>query len=319
MRLSILALSAASLASAMIINAADAQNYPTRPIKIVTTEPGSGTDLASRLIAQALTGPLGQQVIVDNRAGLLPGELVAKAQPDGYTLLLNGPGIWLEPYLRDNLAWNPTRDFAPITLAVRSPNVVVVHPSVAVRNVAELISLAKSQPGVLNYGSGAAGNSAHLAVELFKSMAGVNIVRVVYKGVGPALTALVGGQVQLMFPNAGSAAPYMKSGRLKALAVTSPQPSPLVPGIPTVSASGLPGYESIVMFAIFAPAATPTAIVNRLNHEIVQAINAPDVKEKFFNAGMETVGSTPEQFTAAMKAEMTSMGKLIKDAGIRDE
>ena len=293
------------------------QNYPSRPIRIFASEAGGGTDLAARLIAPGLTAGLGQSIVIENRNALIATETVAKSPPDGYALLLNGPAVWLTQFMRDNVTWDPLRDLAPITLAVSSPSVLVVHPSLPVKSVRELIALAKARPGELNYGTGPAGGPPHLAGELFKAMAGVNIVVIPYRGTGPALNALIGGQVQLMFPSAGGALQHVRSGRLRALAITSARPSTLIPGLPTV-ATGLPGYESIGIFGVFAPANTPGAIINRLNQEIVRALNQADVKEKFLNAGTETVGSTPEQLTAAIKAEMATMGKVIRDNGIHE-
>jgi tripartite-type tricarboxylate transporter receptor subunit TctC len=197
--------------------------------------------------------------------------------------------------------------------------VLAVHPSVAANSVKELIALAKARPGELNYASGTLGSTTHLATELFKVMAGINIVRVPYKGAGPALVALAAGQVQLMFFPASSGTPYLKTGRIKGLAVASAQPSALAPGLPTVMATGLPGYESGTFHLVFAPAKTPEAIITRLNQEIVRYINRPDVKEKLFSSGLEIVGSSPKQSTSTIKAEMDRMGKVIKDAGIRAE
>jgi len=211
------------------------QSYPNKPVRIVTSQPGSGNDLVSRVIAQGLTGGLGQQVIVDNR-GVIAAEIVAKSPPDGYTLVLYGPPLWLLPFMRDNVPWDPVRDFAPITLAVSTPNLVVVHPSLPVNSVRQLIALAKASPGELNYGS-TAGASPHLAAELFKAMARVDMVGVSYKGAGPALNGLLGGQVHLMFPNASTVMPHVKSGRLRALAVASAEPSALAPDLPTVARS----------------------------------------------------------------------------------
>ena len=230
--------------AAMIFGAAMVcgQSYPNRPVRIVTTEPGSGTDLMARIIAQELTGGLGQPVIVDNR-GIIAMELVAKAAPDGYTLLLYTSPLWLTPIFRDRVPWDPVKDFSTITAATATPNVLVVHPSLPVVSVKELIALGKARPGELNYGSGSTGASAHIAAELFKAMAGVDIVRVAFKGTGAALNSLIGGQIQLMFPAAGSATPHVKSGRLKALAVTSSAPSALAPGLPTMAAAGVPGMN----------------------------------------------------------------------------
>lgn len=300
---------------------ASGQNYPSKPIHIVTSEPGGGTDFVVRLIAQGLTDGLGQQAIVENRgggSGVIAGEMLAKAPPDGYTLLSYGSTIWLAPFLRSSVPYDPVRDFSPVSLTDRSPNVLVVHPAVAADSVKELIALAKARPGELNYARAAAGGPPHLSAELFKAMTGVNIVPIPYKGGGPAVIGLVGGQVQLMFATAASAAPHVKSGRLKALAVTSAGPSALFPGLPAVAAT-VPGYEAAAINGVFAPAGTPAAVVNRLNRAIVQFLGRADVKEKFFRVGVETVGSSPAEFAATVKSEMVKWGKVIRDAGIRDE
>ena len=295
-----------------------AQSYPNKPIRIITSAPGNGDDLAARLIAQGVAGALGQQVVVDNR-GFVAVEMVAKAAPDGYTVLLYGSPMWLAPFMRESVPYDPVTDFSAVTWATVSPNILVVHPALAVKSVAELVAAAKAKPGELNYGTGSAGSTPHLAAALFKSMTGVNIVRVPYKGSAPALTALIGGQLQFMFPSTSSVAPHLNSGRLKALAVTSAQPSALAPGLPTMAASGLPGYESASLLGVFAPAATPAALVNRLNHEMVRALTRSDAKERLFNSGVEAVGSSPEQFAATVKSEMAKWGKIIRDVGIRDE
>ena len=294
------------------------QNYPNKPIRIVASAAGGSGDFAARLIAQGLSGVLSQQVVVDNRGGVIPGEIVSKAPPDGYTLLIDAASFWIGPLLQET-PYDPVKDFAPVTLTDSAPNVLVVNPSLPVKSVKELIALAKARPGELNYGSSSTGSTPHLAAELFNMMAGVKIVRVPFKGSGPAVISLLGGQVQLMFATAGSVAPHVKSGRLRALAVASLQPSALAPGLPTIAASGVPGYEAVAFEGMFAPAKTPVAIIDRLNQEIVRVLNRAEVKERFFNAGVETVGSTPEEFAAAIKSNVAKWGKLIKDAGIRDE
>lgn len=299
-----------------------AQHYPTKPIRLVTAEAGGGNDFAARIIVQGLAGSLGQQVVVDNRGGAggaIAAEIVARARPDGYTLLLYANNIWLIPLLRSNVAYDAVRDFAPVTWAAKSPNTVVVHPSLPVRTMAELVAYAKAHPGELNYGSGGTGSSTHLSVELFKSMTGVDIVRVPFRGNAPALNALVAGQLHVMFATAGAVAPHLQSGRLRALAVTSAQPSPLAPGLPTVAASGLPGYESTQIYGVFAPAGTATAIVRGLNAEIVRVLGRADVRERFLASGVEPVGSSPEQFAATIKSEIARMGKVIKNAGLRED
>jgi tripartite-type tricarboxylate transporter receptor subunit TctC len=212
--------------------------------------------------------------------------------------------------------YDPVKDFAPITMPVSSPLVVVVHPEVPVKSVRDLIDLAKSKPGALNYGSPGSGAPTQISVELFKSMAGVNIVSVPYKGAGPALIALIAAEVQLMFATAGGVATHTKSGRLRPVAVTSAQPSALIPGLPAVAAS-LPGYESVASYGIFAPAKTPAAIISRLNRELLRALSSADVKQKFWSEGIETVGNSPAEFAAVIKSERDRLGKVIRDAGIR--
>ena len=292
-----------------------AQEYPNKPIRILAGTGGVG-NFVSRLISPVLTDTFGQQVIVDNRAGVL-GEIASRAPADGYTLLIDSGTFWLGPSLQ-KMSYDPVRDFSPITLATTSPNILVVHPSVAANSVRELIALAKAKPGVLNFGSGGAGGTPHLSGELFKSMAGINIVHVPYKSVGPAVIDLIGGQIQLIIGSAPSVAPHVKSGKLRALAVTSLQPSPQFPGLPTV-ATTLPGYESGTLQGMFAPAKTPAAIVNRLHREIVRALNIADIKEKLFIGGAEVVGNSPEEFSVQVKSEIARWGKVIKDIGLRLE
>ena len=263
------------------------QDFPIKPIRIVTLEPGGGTDFSARIIAQGLSGNLGYPVIVDNRGGangVIAAQIVAKASPDGYTLLLNGSPVWLLPFLQDNVPYDPIKDFSPVGLVTSAPNVLVVHPSSAVNSVKELIALAKAKPGTLNYGSAATGGSPHLAAELFKALAGVNIVRIPYKGAGLALNDVIGGRVQMMFPTAATVAPYLKSEKLKVLAVTTGQPSALFPGLPTV-ATTVPGYESASTVGVFAPAGTPAALVNRLNQEIGTGDQQNRCERKIFQRG----------------------------------
>ena len=295
--------------------AVSGQEFPTKPIRIVAGSPGGGGDLASRLIAQGISGPLGQQVIVDNR-GNATGEIVSKALPDGYTLLVDSGGFWISPFIQ-KMSYDVVRDFSPLAMLTTSPNILVVHPSVAANSVKELIALAKAKPGTLNYGSAGQGSSPHLATELFRSMTGVNLVHVPYKGAGPAVIDLIGGQIQMMIGSAPSVTPNIKAGKLRPLAVTSAQPSALAPGLPTVAASGLPGYEAATLMGMFAPAKTPASVISRLNREIVRALNQPDIKEKLFNGGSEVVGSSVEEFAVKLKSEMAKWGKLVKDAGIK--
>jgi tripartite-type tricarboxylate transporter receptor subunit TctC len=297
----------------------DAQNYPNKPIRIVTAGAGGGVDFAARLIAQGISPALGQPVVVENRGGsaIIAAEIVAKAPPDGHTLLLYGSGFWLTPLMQENVSYDAIRDFLPVVLTNRSPNILVVNPSLPVRSIKELIALAKARPGELNYFTSSIGSSTHLAAELFKAMAGVDIRRITYKGASQGLTDLISGEVQVGFANAASATPHVKARRLRALAVSTAEPSALAPGLPPISASGVPGYEAASINALFAPAKTPGSIVTRLNQEIVRVLNRSDVKEKFFNTGAEAMGGSPEELGAKIKSEIARMGKVIKSAGIR--
>jgi len=299
-----------------VIGNASAQAYPTKPVRIVVTGVGSGGDFAARLIAQGVTATLGQALIVDNRgSGNLPAEIVAKAAPDGYTLCLSAAPLWITPFLRKT-AYDPLRDFAPVTLAISSPNILVVHPALPVKSVRDLIALIRAKPGALNYATSGIGASSFLAAELFKSMLRADMVRVNYKSGGLALTELISGQVQLMFANAGSVATHLQSGRLKALAVTSAKPSALMPGLPTIAAGGLPGYELVSVQGIFAPAGTPEAVITRLNREFIPFLRRADTREKFFAAGVEAIGGTPEELATTLKSEMARLGKVIQATGI---
>jgi tripartite-type tricarboxylate transporter receptor subunit TctC len=296
---------------------ASVQGYPSKPIRIFTTEVGGASDLPARLIAKELQASLGQPVLVENRA-IIGVELVAQAAGDGHTLLHYTSPLWIIPLFRSNVSWDVNRDFTPIGLTVVTPNVLVVHPSLPVKSVKELIVLAKARPGDLNYGSSSTGSSNHLAGELFKSMAGVKIVRIAYKGGGSSLNALIAGELQLAFPSAGSAMGHVKAGKLRALAVTSAEPSALTPGLPTVAASGLPGYESISYTGMFAPAKTPAALVNRLSQEVAQGLRVPAVKERLFNVGSEVIASSPAEAAATIRSETERIRKLINDAGLRE-
>ncbi len=295
------------------------QEQVSKPIRIVTTAVGGGGDFVARLIAQSISGPLGQPVVVDNRAaGVIAGELVLRAPPDGHTLLVHSNTFWIGPLL-EKTPYEPLRDFAPITLATAAPNILVVHPSLPAKSVKELIALARARPGDLNYGSSGTGGSSHLAGELFKHMARVDIVRIPYKGTAPALVDLIGGRVQLMFSAASPVMPHIQSGKLRALAVSTAQRSTTLPGLPTIAASGVPGYESAQFTAVFTAAKAPPAIVSRLHQEIVRALGRPELREKFLAAGVEPVGSTPQQLAATMKSEFARVAQLVKEAGIRAE
>jgi len=298
-------------------NAVHGQAYPHKTIRIVTTEPASGNDFIARLIAQGISVPLGKQVIVDNRSGLIvPGDTVAKSSPDGYTLLLSSSTLWLVSFFQDKVPFDAVRDFSPITLASTSPNVLVVQPTLPVKSVKELIALAKSRPKELNVAVVAPGGSIHLSAELFRTMTGIEVVGVPYKGTAQGINAVIGAEVQMMFPPAPSVAPHIESGRLRALAVTSSRQSALAPGLPTIAAS-VPGYDAGTITGIWAPAHTPELIIKLLNQEIVRFLAQADVREKFLKAGVDVVGNSPVEFATTMKSDMLKWSKLIKEAGIR--
>jgi tripartite-type tricarboxylate transporter receptor subunit TctC len=312
-------LSAAALTAYSGLAAAQSGSaaFPTKPLRIVTSEAGGGNDVLSRIIAQGISPALGQPVIVENKASGLEVETLAIAQPDAYTMVCGGSTLWLSELLQKDWRYRVFRDYVPVSLVTTAPLLLLVNPTLPVNSVAELVALAKAKPGALNYGSGAVGASSHLGPELFKAMAGVNIVRVPYKGTGPAYNALAANEVQVMVSNAGSAVPYIKSGKIKALAVTSAEPSVLFPGMPTVAQGGVPGYESVVYEVVFTTGHnTPESAVRRLNQEIVKVIRAPELRAKLLGLGVEAVGSTPEEAAVKIRAEMARIGKVIKDQNI---
>jgi tripartite-type tricarboxylate transporter receptor subunit TctC len=293
---------------------ASAQDYPVKPIRIYCAGIGGGGDFVSRLISQGISGSLGQQMLVENR-GLAGAELVAKAPPDGYSLLVYGNTIFVQPFLQAKVPYD-VKDFVPISMVDRSPLLLVIHPSLPVKSVKELVALAKAQPSALNYSTGTQGATSHLAGELFKSMAGVQIVNIPYKSGAQEITDLIAGQVQLTF-STGAAAPHVKSGKLRAVAVTGAQPSPLYPGVPTIAATGVPGYQMDSFTGLYARVKTPDAILRRLNQEIVRFMSTAEAKDRLFNAGAEAVSTTPEELAAAVDAYVAKAGKLIRDLGIR--
>ncbi|NBR27352.1 MAG: tripartite tricarboxylate transporter substrate binding protein [Betaproteobacteria bacterium] len=311
-----------AMLSAVASNATpvNAQAFPNKPIRIVTGGAGGGNDVLARLIGQGLTASWGQQVVVDNRpSGVIPGEITAKAAPDGYTLVLSGASFWVSPLFLDKPPYDPVRDFTPVMMPVTTPNILVISQALPVKSVRELIALAKARPGELNYGTPGSGSSPHLGAELFKAMAGVNIVRITYKSAGASIGEVIAGQIQMTFGNAASVSQHAKSGRLRALAVTSAEPSRLFPDLPTVAATGLPGYEMVSYFGIFGPPKLPAEIVGKLNAEIVRVISRAEVRDLLANAGIEVVGSTPAQLDAVVRSEVAKWGRLIRDAGLRSE
>ena len=294
-----------------------AQDYPTRPIRFVTAAVGGGNDFAARIIAYGLTTSLGQQVIVDNRGGAhIPQLTVSKATPDGYTILVQNNTVWVAPLL-EKVTYDHWTELVPIMLTARAPNILVVHPSLPVSSVKELIAAAKASPGEINYASGVVGSSNYIAAELFKAMAGVNLTRIGYKGSGPALNDVMAGQVKIMFATTTSSSGHVKAGKLRALAITSAQPSATAPGLPTIAASGVPGYAAESIYGVWAPAKTPPAILNRLHQEIAKVLTAPQTKERFLATGAEVVASTPHVFAAEIKAESMRLDKVFRAAGIR--
>lgn len=299
------------------------QTYPTKPIRlIVPFAPGGGNDFLARLVGQKLGERLGQPFVVDNRAGasgIVATDMVAKAAPDGYTLLLGFVGpLALNPNL-EKVPYNPVRDFAAASLLASSYHILVVHPSVPARSVKELIALAKARPGEINYASSGSGATLHLVGELFKSAAGINITHIPYKGAGPAAIAVISGEAQMMFSSTTAVIQHMRANRLAALAVTSPNRSPLAPEVPTLVESGLRGVEVGSWYALVAPAATPREIVTRLHAEIVRLTAMPDYRQQLEKQAFEPLTSSPEQFPAFVKAELEKWGKVIKTAGIKSE
>jgi tripartite-type tricarboxylate transporter receptor subunit TctC len=312
---------AIALALVTLQNGARAADYPTKPIRMVVGfAPGGGTDTTARAISAKLSDLLGHQVIIDNRAGAagnIATEIVAKAPPDGYTILMGTiAALAINPSLyTTKLPFDPISDFAPIIQAVDSTNILSLHPSVAANSVKELIALAKAKS--LNYGSSGVGGTGHLAGELFSTMAGVKMTHVPYKGGGPAMVDLIGGQVQLVFATAASAVPQIKSGKIRGIAVTTVKRSALMPNLPTIAEAGLPGFDANNWYGLLAPAKTPRPIIDRLNAEVTKVLAMPDVKEFLFNQGLDPAPGTPEKFGAYIKAETAKWAKVVKDSGAK--
>ena len=298
-----------------------AQTYPIKTIKIVVPyTPGGGTDITARTIAQKLSERLGQPVVVDNRPGAggnIGHDLVAKATPDGYTIMITGLSLVTNGYLQDKLPYDPVRDFAPISLAVTIPNVLAVYPGLAANNVKELIALAKAKPGEINYASAGNGTSLHLAAELFKLLAQINLTHVPYKGSGQAEPDVIGGQIQVIFDPLASVLPHIKSGRLRALGISTATRSAVLPDVPTIAEAGVPGYEFAAWFGFFAPGKTPPEIVSKLNREIVAILKLADVRQKLSSLGVDFVASTPQQLAAQMRADAAKWARVFKQADLK--
>jgi tripartite-type tricarboxylate transporter receptor subunit TctC len=305
------------------VNAAIGQNYPAKPVRLILPfPPGGPTDLVGRLLAQKLGEQLGQQVAADNRPGASGNiglELAAKSPPDGYTIVLSSPVISLSPHLYAKLNYDPHKDLAPISLVGGVLNVLLVHPSVPAKNLQDLIRIARASPGKLNYGSGGIGTTTHLAPELLKSLEKLDIVHVPYKGSGLALIGMVSWQVDMLIMAAPAAIGQIRGGKVRALAVLAEKRLPSLPEVPTTAESGLKNAEVLVWYGILAPTGTPAALITRLNNEIVKAVNAPDTRERFTNAGVEPMTSTPEQFGQFIRSEAVRFGKVIREAGIKGE
>ena len=311
-----------TLLMAICATDAVAQAYPSRPVTVVIPAPAGGpTDIVGRLVAQMLTEALGQTVIADNRtgAGLTIGTTyAAKAKPDGYTLTIASPSSHsIAPGLYPNLAYDPVKDFEPITLLVTSPTVLVIHPSLPAKSLKEFIAFARARPGQLNYGSGGNGTTSHLTGELFKTMAKVSILHIPYKGSAPANTDLLGGQLQMMFHGLHLTLPYITTNRLRALGVTSLQRSAMAPELPTLAESGLPGFKVNGWYGVMAPAGTPKPIIDQLNSALLKNLNAPGMKQRLTNQGMVAVGSTPQELAAVIREELQVWSKVIKESGAK--
>lgn len=305
-----------------VATSVSAQPYPNKPIRLVVPFPAAGTtDILAREVGQRLTEAFGQPVVIDNRpgaAGNIGSDIVAKSAPDGYTLLMcTVSSHAINPGLYSKLPYDHIKDFAPVILVARVPNVLEVNPGVPVYTVSDLIKLAKEKPGQINFASSGSGTSIHLSGELFKTMTGVDMVHVPYKGSAPALADMIGGQVQVMFDNLPSSLQQIKAGKLRAIAVTSSERAVALPNIPTIAESGVPGFEATSWFGVLAPAGTPPAIINRLNAEIDKWLQSPEGKEKLLAQGASAAGGTPEQFAAYIRSETDKWAKVIKTSGAK--
>jgi tripartite-type tricarboxylate transporter receptor subunit TctC len=295
--------------------------YPSKPIHLILPfPPGGGTDIIGRILSERMSADLGQPVVLENRGGAggnVGAEAAARSAPDGYTLVLVAPSLAISPSLYKKLNYDPQRDLTPIGLVATVPNVLVTHPSVPAQTLAEFIALAKANPGGMNFGSGGSGTSNHLAGELFNLLAGVKLVHVPYKGVNLAMNDVVAGQVQLVVIGISAAAPLIKAGRLRALAVLTPRRSPALPEVPTAAEAGLQNFEVTTWYGLLAPAGTPRPIVMRLNASLARIMNAPDLQERLATLATEPVTSTPEEFGELIKRETAKWGQVVRDAGLQ--
>ena len=321
MRRVVAALTAAAALSPFAVCAQSPDSYPTRPVRIlVGLAPGGGTDLQARLFAQKLTENIGRAFVVENRTGAggtIAYALAAKSPPDGYTLLAVASGFSISPAIYSKLPYDAQKDLAPISLVVQAPLLLLSHPSLPVKSAKELISMARSKPGVLDFGSAGHGTSTGMALELFRTMAKVKVTHVPYKGTGQALIETISGQVHAMFGNPLSSYQHVKTGRLRALGVTTAQRSKIFPELPTIAESGVPGYEDSTWFGVLAPAGTPVAIINKVNAELVKTLKSRDVLNRLAPDGGEPVGSTPEEFRQHLAREIARWRKVVQDAGIK--
>lgn len=314
-------LAGVALAAAALCTPAQAQGYPSKPVNIVVPfAPGGATDIMTRLLAERLSKRLGQPVIVENKPGagtMIASEYVAKAPADGHTVLMAASSLGIAPSLYSKVNYDPVKSFAPISLVASVVHVLEVHPSVPVKSVGELITWLKANPGKANYGSVGAGTSTHLESELFNTMAGVKMVHVPYKGSAPALTDLVGGSLQVMFDAWASSGPFVKDGKTRLLAVTTAQRSRILPDVPTVAESGLPGYEAMPWLGLLAPAGTPDAVVRKFHDELIEVLKEQPVQEKFHSLGLDIIGNTPQEFAEFIRKDITKWAKVIQETGAK--
>ncbi len=301
---------------------AQAQNYPVKPVRVITPfTAGSAIDTLARVLGQKMSDAWGQQVVIDNRIGangIIGTEAAAKAPADGYTLHLgNIATLAVNPHLYAKLPYDALRDFAPVTMAATIPVVLVVHPSLPVKSIKELIALAKARPGQLNYASGGTGSAQHLPMEMLRVDTGINIIHVPYKGLGPAFSDVLGGQVPMMFAGVSNVVPHLKTGRLRVLAIGSPRRSPTLPDVPTVAEAGVPGFDFDSWTGYLVPAGTPKDVIVKLHADITRTLALPDVREKLVTLGFNPVGGTPDELTTLIRNDLARFGKLVKAAGIK--